>query len=176
MPFASRSRFTRRPMAEAGIRVEFYSLHVKGGLKPLLEHPNCLLNDLIRPPQQRRRDREAEGLGGLEVDDQLELQCPHDLRTFHNGNHQRSLSGFRRYWLHSGVPLPPGVGPRRLDFRGCLCGYVNPSSCLKRELPPQIFFRECSRLAGLPQKFLDPYPDKRWGDPREILKQEILAT
>src|SRR5713101_7270832 len=32
------------------------------------------LDDLIRPPQQRWRDRQAEGLGGLEVDDQLELR------------------------------------------------------------------------------------------------------
>jgi len=32
-----------------------------------------LLYDLIRPRQQRRRDGEAEGLGGLEVDNQLEL-------------------------------------------------------------------------------------------------------
>src|SRR6476661_8258013 len=31
------------------------------------------LDDLIRPLQERRRDRQAEGLGGLEVDDQLEL-------------------------------------------------------------------------------------------------------
>src|SRR5262245_2535786 len=31
------------------------------------------LDYFIRPPQQRRRDRQAEGLGGLEVDDQLEL-------------------------------------------------------------------------------------------------------
>jgi hypothetical protein len=29
---------------------------------------------LIRPRQQRRRDREAEGLGSLEVDQQLELR------------------------------------------------------------------------------------------------------
>ena len=33
-----------------------------------------LFDHLIRPRQQRRRDREAEGLGGLEVDDQLELR------------------------------------------------------------------------------------------------------
>src|SRR5882724_5141305 len=33
-----------------------------------------LLDHLIRPRQQRRRDRQAEGLGGLEVDDQLELR------------------------------------------------------------------------------------------------------
>src|SRR6266851_796904 len=31
------------------------------------------LDHLIRPLQERRRDRQAEGLGGLEVDHQLEL-------------------------------------------------------------------------------------------------------
>ena len=31
-----------------------------------------LLDHLIRPLQERRWDRQAEGLGGLEVDDQLE--------------------------------------------------------------------------------------------------------
>src|SRR6266446_1513120 len=31
-----------------------------------------LLNHLIRPLQERRRDGQAEGLGGLEVDDQFE--------------------------------------------------------------------------------------------------------
>src|SRR5262245_7192530 len=33
-----------------------------------------LLDYLIRPLQERRRDREAEGFGGLEVDDQIELR------------------------------------------------------------------------------------------------------
>src|SRR5262245_56223897 len=32
-----------------------------------------LFDDPVRPRQQRGRDREAEGFGGLEVDDQLEL-------------------------------------------------------------------------------------------------------
>jgi hypothetical protein len=32
------------------------------------------LNKVIRPPQQRRRDRQTDSLGGLEVDDQLELR------------------------------------------------------------------------------------------------------
>src|SRR4030095_1241396 len=69
MPCASRSRFTRRPMAEAGIRIECYSLYVKrhwtitGAGYP---------DHLIRPLQERRRDRQAEGSGGLEVDDQVE--------------------------------------------------------------------------------------------------------
>ena len=33
-----------------------------------------LLNDLIRPQEQRRRDGEAERLRGFEVDDQFELR------------------------------------------------------------------------------------------------------
>src|SRR5437899_5108929 len=33
-----------------------------------------LLDDLIRPPQQRVRDRQAERLGSLEVDDELKLR------------------------------------------------------------------------------------------------------
>src|SRR5882672_1463556 len=32
-----------------------------------------LFNHVIRPQHQRRRDREAKGLGGLQVDDQLVL-------------------------------------------------------------------------------------------------------
>jgi hypothetical protein len=34
--------------------------------------PRKLLDHLIRPLQERRRDRQAEGLGGLEVDDEVE--------------------------------------------------------------------------------------------------------
>jgi len=34
---------------------------------------DSLFNNLICPQQQRRRDHEAESLGGLEVDDQFEL-------------------------------------------------------------------------------------------------------
>src|ERR1700730_9273153 len=33
-----------------------------------LNFSGALLNDLIRPLQERRRDRQAEGRGGLEVD------------------------------------------------------------------------------------------------------------
>jgi len=33
-----------------------------------------LLDHLIRPLQERRRERQTEGLGGLEIDDQLELR------------------------------------------------------------------------------------------------------
>jgi hypothetical protein len=35
----------------------------------------ALFDDLIRPQQQRRRDREAESLRRLEVDDELETRC-----------------------------------------------------------------------------------------------------
>src|SRR5262245_7068471 len=44
----------------------------EAGLAQLLHI--ALLKDLIRPRQQRRWDRQAERLGGLEVDDQLELR------------------------------------------------------------------------------------------------------
>jgi hypothetical protein len=35
-----------------------------------------LVDHLVRPLQERRRDREAEGLGGLEADDQLKAFRP----------------------------------------------------------------------------------------------------
>ena len=41
-------------------------------LAALVEHR--LLDDLVRPQQQRLRDRAPERLGGLEIDDQLELR------------------------------------------------------------------------------------------------------
>jgi hypothetical protein len=40
----------------------------------LFFYHRALLNHLIRPQQQRGRDREAEPFGGLEVDHQLELR------------------------------------------------------------------------------------------------------
>src|SRR5260370_1709232 len=51
---------------------------LKGHLLPFcsrttLKHPPGLLNHLIRPLQERRRERQAEGLGGLEIDDEFEL-------------------------------------------------------------------------------------------------------
>ena len=50
-----------------------------GGFQPRAARPGSpdspsLLDHLIRPLQERRRDRQPEGLGGLEVDDQLELR------------------------------------------------------------------------------------------------------
>src|SRR6266404_5181887 len=44
---------------------------VEGGDQ--LGHRGGLLDHLIRPLQERRGDRQAEGFGGLEVDNQLEL-------------------------------------------------------------------------------------------------------
>src|SRR6266536_794345 len=41
---------------------------------PPIPESTALFDHLIGPPEQRRRDRKAEGLGGFEVDDQLELR------------------------------------------------------------------------------------------------------
>src|SRR5205809_822163 len=54
-----------------------------------------LLNDLIRPPQQRLRDRQAKRFGRLEVDDQLEVRWLLDgevggLRALQNSVHKQS--------------------------------------------------------------------------------------
>ena len=38
----------------------------------MVEH--ALFDDLIRPDKHRRRDRQAKGLRGLEVDHELELR------------------------------------------------------------------------------------------------------
>ena len=57
-PAAPRRRAARRGGRRSRCR------GTRGG--PSLDH-------LIRPLQERRRDRQAEGLGGLEVDDELEL-------------------------------------------------------------------------------------------------------
>jgi len=58
-----------------GSRAEGRNGHRRGNA-PLIRgvgsvQPRChrLLDDLIRPLQQRRRNRQAEGLGGLEVHD-----------------------------------------------------------------------------------------------------------
>ena len=52
----------RRPMLHVANAVA-----TRGG-----EASAVLLNDLIRPLQQRRRDRQPEGLGRLAIDNQLE--------------------------------------------------------------------------------------------------------
>src|SRR5712692_9313803 len=46
---------------------------LKGSASSTLSRTPSLLDHLIGPLQERRRDREAEGLGGLEVDHELEL-------------------------------------------------------------------------------------------------------
>jgi hypothetical protein len=50
-----------------------YSAPATGDGSPPRRSSVDLLNHLIRPLQERRRDREAERLGGLEVDDQFVL-------------------------------------------------------------------------------------------------------
>jgi hypothetical protein len=79
---------------------------------------SVLLYDFVRPQQYRLRDREAEGLGGLEVDDQLEL------RGLLDGGHGRPradtleriarLGSVSMDWLLRGDRCPPEV-PREWD-------------------------------------------------------------
>ena len=56
------------------------------------------LNHLIRPLQKRWRDRQADGLGGLEVDDQFEL----------GGLFDRKIAGLRAF---EDSIQPPLLGP-----------------------------------------------------------------
>jgi hypothetical protein len=42
--------------------------------RPAASVEHALLDDLIRPNQERLRDGDAKRLGGLDVDDQLELR------------------------------------------------------------------------------------------------------
>src|SRR3989442_9124886 len=67
--------------ADGKARFRFHDSDAPPGLLtagwPGVQSPGCaaaLLDHLIRPQQQRRRDREAERLGGLHVDDQLEFR------------------------------------------------------------------------------------------------------
>src|SRR4029453_16675862 len=70
-------RMTASPISRMlpGSLAEGHYAHQRPGLD---EHrgagQRALLDDLVRPLQQRLRDCEAERLGGLEVDDQLELR------------------------------------------------------------------------------------------------------
>ena len=50
----------------------------------------ALLNYFIRPQEHRRRDGQAEGLGGLEIDDQLVLRSFFDRKVGKLGTHEDS--------------------------------------------------------------------------------------
>jgi hypothetical protein len=60
------------------------------------------LDHLIRALQERRRDREAKGIGGLEVDDQLEL------RSLLDGEVAR-LRALKILSTHPGCPATRGA-------------------------------------------------------------------
>src|SRR5512134_3522916 len=69
----------------------------------MIKYFTLLFDDLIRPRQQRRRDREAKGLGGLEIDHELELGGLLDRQI---GGASCEVSGgcppgpsLRRWWL-----------------------------------------------------------------------------
>src|SRR6266545_8225932 len=61
------------------------------GAPPQCQRGTCdglSLDDLVRPSQQRRQDRQAEGLRRLEVDDQLELRGLLDRQVAGSGTFQ----------------------------------------------------------------------------------------
>src|SRR5437870_10056370 len=71
-------RLGREPRASTPISNVGFGLSPQGTISKLPPSfqrlpPVASFNDLIRAPQQRRRDREAERPGGLEVDHQLVL-------------------------------------------------------------------------------------------------------
>src|SRR5262249_53383851 len=72
------------------------------------------LDHLIRPRQQRGRDRQPEGLGSLEVDDQLELRGLLDgqvarLGTFQNLVHIRGGAPVQVGNVHAVRHKPPSL-------------------------------------------------------------------
>src|SRR5216683_2130470 len=69
------------------------------------------LNHLIRPEQERRRDHQAEGLRGLEIDHQLELR-----RLFY-----RQIRWFptSQDLVYKGCPLPRNSGKVRTVSKQC---------------------------------------------------------
>src|SRR5262249_60804762 len=66
-----RSAMSRRPTGCQGSGESTASDAARAEETEAIGYP--LFDHLIRPQQQRRRDGEAEGLGGLQIDDELEL-------------------------------------------------------------------------------------------------------
>src|SRR5512132_2329657 len=64
----------RRSWGKCAIAFPSRTASASKGRAGLTLEPFSWMNDLIRPPQQRWRDGQAEGFGGLEVDDKLELR------------------------------------------------------------------------------------------------------
>src|SRR5215471_4730310 len=96
-----------------------------------------LLNDLIRPREQRRRDRQAEGLCRLEVDHQLELR-----RLLH--------------WQVSGL----GTFEDLVDIRGGTAKVLGHGRPVESEATRAHVFalRVHHRQMGSRGKVRDPYP------------------
>jgi hypothetical protein len=63
------SGVTHRHFDERLMRALFRAAYKRGVLIPLAK----LLDNVIRAQQERRRNVEADGLGGLQIDDKLEL-------------------------------------------------------------------------------------------------------
>src|SRR5439155_17477767 len=100
-----------------------------------------LLDDLVRPEQERLRHRESERLGGLEVDDQLELgrlldgQIP-GLRTLENLVHVGGGAAVQVRKVRAIGHETPGIHslPPRVHCRQpVLCRQVYEASALIEE-------------------------------------------
>ena len=87
-------------------------------LAALVEH--ALLDHLVRPQQQGLRDCEAEGLGGLKVDHQLELRRLFDRQV-------RGLGALEDF-----VDVGGGTAEQIWNVR--TVGYEPPTSTLSRSL------------------------------------------
>src|SRR5437867_9033178 len=74
-----------------------------GPLQRVVGQPDALFNDLARLQQQRRRDADAERLGGVAVDDELELRGPLD--------RQLGSVGPAEEPVHVTSELANGIGP-----------------------------------------------------------------
>src|SRR5262249_17782123 len=77
--------------------------------------PVHLLNDLVRPRQHRGRDREAEGLRRLEVDDELELGGLLDGEVGRLGALEESVDVAGRAAMQVGKVRPIGHQPAAVD-------------------------------------------------------------
>jgi hypothetical protein len=86
-----------------------------------------LLDHLIRPLQERGRDRQAEGLGGLQVDDQLELGRLLDGQVAGLGSFQDLVDAGPRPRRTRRTSTPPAAGAWPPGPRGALADCRTPA-------------------------------------------------